>query len=124
MRKIIPTHWHTFFDYITALVLLVSPWLMDFEEHRMASLISWIAAGMIAVQALTTNYEGGLIRIIPIRVHLLVDVVLGAFLIISPFLLDFPVSVHILNTFLGFIILGLGLFTQGKMQRYEIPVKR
>lgn len=123
MRRIIPTHWHTFFDYITALVLLVSPWMMDFEEHGVASLISWIAGGLIAVQALATNYEGGLIRIIPIPVHLSVDVLLGSFLIILPFLLDVPVSVHILNTFLGFTILGLGLFTRRKMQRYEIPVK-
>ncbi|WDF66916.1 hypothetical protein PQ465_11425 [Sphingobacterium oryzagri] len=124
MRRIIPTHWHTFFDYITALVLLVSPWILDFEEHHLASLISWLAAGLIVVQALTTNYEGGLIRVIPISVHLWFDVLLGTFLIISPFLLDFPTIVHIMNTFLGFIILGLGLFTESRMRRYEIPVRR
>lgn len=124
MKKIIPTHWHTFIDYMTALILLVTPWIADFEEARAASMVGWIVGGLIVVQALMTKYEGGLIRVIPISAHLFMDVLLGAFLILSPFLFRFPPDVHVLHTFLGFVVLGSGLFTEHKIRKYTTPVRR
>ena len=44
---------------------------------------------MILVASLTTRAEWGLIRVMPHKLHLLADVVVGLFAVLSPFLFGF-----------------------------------
>jgi hypothetical protein len=84
--KIIPKFFHGVLDYLSGLLLLLAPNLLGFAELGGATV--WIprAVGlMILLQALMTDYELGAMKIIPIGTHLMTDYLVGAFLLVAPF---------------------------------------
>ena len=61
---------------------------------------------MLGLSAMT-DYEGGVLaHVIPMRVHLMTDAIVGIFLAISPWLFGF--ADHGANAWLPFLIIGLG----------------
>ena len=99
--KFIPTQIHGVLDYIGGLVLIACPWLFDFADGGAAM---WtpvvIGAGMIGA-AMFTDYELGLVRAIPMRVHLAMDAAFGVLLAISPWLFQFDHLVWIPHVVFG-----------------------
>lgn len=61
-----------------------------------------------------TRYEGGVFRIIPMSMHLNLDVLLGAFLIASPWLFSFHEKVKWPHLFFGVLAVLSGLMTVRK----------
>ncbi|MEN5434428.1 MULTISPECIES: hypothetical protein [Sphingobacterium] len=122
MRNLISTQWHAFLDYILAFTLLVGPWIFGYSEDHYGKLISVLAGGLIIVLSVLTRYEGGLIRIIPMPLHLNMDVVLGVFLIVSPFVLDLVYEAIMCLVILGILILGSGLYSIPEVKKHEPPV--
>lgn len=86
--RFLPTTFHAAFDYGLALVLITMPaWLILPEgaaTNIPASLGTLLLGG-----SLLTKYEYGVLRLVPLRIHLLLDVVCGAFLAVSPWLFGF-----------------------------------
>lgn len=71
--RVIPTRAHGALDYLVGLVLIAAPWIFQFNDVESAK---WTAIGVGAamiVSAAMTNYELGLVRLIPMHVHLVVD---------------------------------------------------
>lgn len=87
--KIIPRKIHGFLDYLVGMVLIAVPWLFGFADDGPATYIPVALGAGALVYSILTNYEWGLVRLIPFRVHLLLDVLSGAFLAISPWLFGF-----------------------------------
>src|SRR5690606_10733716 len=83
MKKI-STRLHAVLDYAYALVLLAAPWLFTFADIPAAKMIVLISAILVLIVSFLTRYEGGFLKIIPMKVHLWIDVLLGLFLIGSP----------------------------------------
>lgn len=121
MRKLIPTHWHAFMDYIWSVVLLAGPWLSTFHEVEAARITSLAGGGLIALLTVLTASEGGIVRIIPMKVHLAMDGVLGAFLIAAPFLFGFSEETHLFHIVMGLIILGAAFFTETRQEKHTPP---
>ncbi len=85
--KIIPKFYHGVLDYMSALLLLAAPNLLGFAEIGGAT--AWVPriVGLtILLQALMTDYELGLVKVIPIAMHLMADYAIGAVLLLAPFL--------------------------------------
>lgn len=123
MRSIIPTHWHAFFDYAMAFTLIGGPWIFTFHESLAATNISLWSGAAIAGLSIFTRYEGGLVRVIPMQFHLIIDIVLGLFLIISPFLFDFGEEGYSFHMVIGLIVLGGGIFTSSQPRKRVPPVE-
>ena len=84
--RFIPRSLHAVLDYSVGLFLATTPWTFGFP--RGAATIIPIVLGLGAVlYSLLTDYEGGLIRLLPFRIHLLIDAVSAAVFLVSPFLL-------------------------------------
>ena len=66
---------------------------------------------MSILMSLFTNYEGGMVRSIPMSVHLNVDIVTGLFLAASPWLIGFADEVYLPHVFLGLFEMAAGLLT-------------
>lgn len=73
---------HGIIDYLTGVLLLASPWLFNFSVDTLATTTICVMGVIIVVYSLITRYELSIARIIPFRVHLLLDV-LSAFLLIT-----------------------------------------
>jgi hypothetical protein len=84
--KIIPKFYHGILDYMSGLLLLAGPNLFGFDEIGGApAWIPPIVGMMILLQALMTDYELGAMKVVPIATHLMMDYVIGAFLVVAPF---------------------------------------
>jgi hypothetical protein len=108
----IPTRTHGILDYIIGLALIAAPWLFGFAYGGAETWTPVIVGALIIVQSLFTNYELGVVRAIPMRVHLMADVVLGLFLAVSPWLLDYDQIVWAPHLIVGLVLVGSGLLTR------------
>ncbi len=84
----VSTKTHGVLDLVTSGTLLAAPRLLGLEESRAASVLR-MAGGGALVYSMLTDYEFGLVRVLPMRAHLAMDAASGAFLASSPWLLGF-----------------------------------
>ncbi|MCE7067010.1 SPW repeat protein [Dyadobacter sp. CY326] len=109
--KIISTKMHSVLDYATGILFIAMPWILGFNENVPAT---WtlVAVGATALlMSMFTNYEGGMVRSIPMATHLNVDIVTGLFLAASPWILGFADEVYLPHLILGLFEVVAGLMT-------------
>lgn len=107
---------HVVIDYIMGVVLIAAPWLLGFAGNERATW-SAIAVGLLILAiSLITDYEGGLIKAVPMPVHLGMDVFAGLFLAISPWLLGFHSQLYVPHLVLGVLEIGAALATDRTSQ--------
>ena len=88
--KIIPTKVHGILDYLVAVALFFAPMLFGFQDvGGMAVALPMILGVGLAAYSVLTKYEWGLIKVIPMSYHLVVDVVASLLLAASPFIFGF-----------------------------------
>ncbi|WP_052739046.1 SPW repeat domain-containing protein [Pontibacter korlensis] len=71
------------------LLLLSSPWLLGFSEVEAAIGAAVVAGAVVLMQAVVTDFEADIIKKMPVGTHLLMDLVLGIALAVSPWLFGF-----------------------------------
>ncbi|WP_022929482.1 SPW repeat domain-containing protein [Patulibacter americanus] len=117
MNRPIPVRAHMFSEPALFFVLLLAPFVLDFADFHAARNISIAAAIVVLVGTLLTNWPLSVVRVIPLPVHGVIDIVLGLVLIVAPFALGYSddstaaVVVH--------LILGLGLLVAGFMTNWS-----
>lgn len=85
----INTRTHGIIDYATGALLLVAPYLFGFANGGIAQWLPQLLGAMTIVMSLFTDYELSISRVIPLRVHLGMDMATGALLAVSPWLFGF-----------------------------------
>ena len=113
--KMIPRFIHAVADYLCGLILLLAPNLLGFADLGGASVwVPRIVGLLVLGQAMMTQYELGLIKIIPIGTHLMSDYVVGAFLLAAPWLFGFTAArvPTVTLTVMGLLVFGLTTMTQ------------
>lgn len=87
--KIIDRKTHGYLDYLVGVLLVISPWLFGFYEGGSESWVVILLGAGTLLYSLITDYELGLIGIIPMKSHLRIDLISGIFLAASPWLFCF-----------------------------------
>ncbi|MFN7140149.1 MAG: SPW repeat protein [Limisphaerales bacterium] len=107
--KVVPTYVHGIFDYLGGLVLLFAPNIFGFADVGGAAvLVPRIIGIVVLLQSILTNYELGLVRILPMRMHLMNDYIASALLALSPWIFGFS---HLpLNAWVPHLIAGIAIF--------------
>ncbi len=106
--RFVPTGIHAYFDYIGGCGLLAAPFVFGFFSVGGAAVIIPMVLGIgLILYSLLTNYELGIpgLKFIPMSVHLILDFVACAFLVLSPFLFGFINKAP--NAWLPHIIAGV-----------------
>ncbi len=104
----IPTKTHAVMDYTVGVLLIAAPWIFQFaDDTSTGTWISILAGIAMILMSAVTRYEGGfLAQAIPMPSHLLADGLLGALLVVSPWLFGFAdAGTH---AWLPFVAIGLG----------------
>ena len=99
--RFIPTKVHGLLDYLVGITLAISPflfWSTEMDLDLWIPLVSGVALILISV---CTDYEWGAAKTFTMRSHLTLDLLLGIFLAISPWLFGFADVV-----FFPFLIFG------------------
>ena len=86
--RVIPTQVHAVLDYLTGGTLVAAPRLLGLTGTTAGKVLD-LAGGIATAQSLLTNYELGLVKVVPMRTHLALDAASGAAVAASPWLFGF-----------------------------------
>ena len=111
--RFIPTKAHAAMDYVGGLILIVAPlfWLNDRSIPQAAIWTPVIIGALMLVQAMITDYEISLAKLLPVPAHLAMDALAGVVLLISPWVFGFAAVVWIPHVVLGLLEIGAALTT-------------
>ena len=71
------------------ILLIAGPYLFELDGKNTDSFIFFVSGAVLLLLSVCTNYEVGAFKIIPMRVHLAADVILGLLLAVSSWLFGF-----------------------------------
>lgn len=110
--RFIPTRTHGIFDYVLGLVLIIAPWILDFADGGAEQWVPIIIGAIIIVQSLMTDYELGVVKVLPMSTHLTMDIAAGVVLAVSPWVFGFADDIWWPHLVLGLLEIGAALMTQ------------
>ncbi|HYP29704.1 MAG TPA: SPW repeat protein [Blastocatellia bacterium] len=115
MKRLSPLT-HAVLDYAWAGTMMASPWLFGFRKNRTATIYSVGSAAAIVGMALMTRYPLGAAKVIPFKVHGVIEAAAGAMTAGAPWLLGYSKN---RNATLAHLIHGLATVAVDAMTDYE-----
>jgi hypothetical protein len=115
--KVISDTTHGILDYITVALFALAPGLLGLSGT--AALISYALAGIHLTMTLLTDMPLGVIKIIPMKVHAFVEMLVGPVLVIGAFAL--PTFVAGDREF--FVAAGVVIFVVWSLSQYGLVSK-
>lgn len=113
--KILSAQLHTIIGLVVGLALIVAPWLFGFADDGGPAMIVPIALGVfILLSELTTTSPISLVKLVPMKVHVFIDMVAGLLLLASPWLFGFSdkeANAWVPHVIVGILIIGYALLT-------------
>lgn len=111
---------HNILDYIVGAVLLLCPSLFGFSDIDTArNVFLTLGFGLIGY-SLLTRYRYSVLKVIPIGLHMAMDVAAGVFAILAPYLLNYrglltggQLAVHFV---MGMGAIGLVILTRSRTE--------
>jgi SPW repeat len=88
-RGPIPLNLHAALEPLIAVVIIAAPWIFGFSETDSATAICVVVGVAMLLIGSMTDWRLSLMRLIPLRMHLTGDLMLGAVLILSPLIFGF-----------------------------------
>ena len=105
---------HTIIGLIVGVVLVFAPQLFGFSDNQTASMVPlWVGIFIILSELVTTS-SMSLFKLVPMRVHLVIDYITGIFLALSPWLFGFagaPANAWVPHVVVGILVVGYALVT-------------
>src|SRR4051794_21094137 len=88
-RGPIPLNTHAAIEPLIAAIVIAAPWLFGFSDVDSAKALCIVVGVVMLIGGSMTDWRFSLARIIPLRAHLMTDLLLAAVLILSPFIFGF-----------------------------------
>lgn len=106
--KLIPTWFHGILDYVVGIALILAPMIFGFAEVGGAAVsVPRVLGIALIVYSLLTKYELSIVKLIPMKVHLTIDFLASAFLLLSPWLFGF--SGEMANAWVPHVVVGIAV---------------
>ena len=110
--KIISTKVHGVLDYLMGVILIASPWLLNFDRGGAETWVAVVLGAGVILYSLFTDYEYSVAKGISMRTHLTLDVLSGIFLAASPWIFGFNEYVYLPHLIFGILEIGAGSMTE------------
>ena len=109
--KIISIKHHGILDYITVLAFALIPTIFGLEGTP--AYLSYALAAIHLLMTLLTAFPLGVAKLVPVKLHKLVETIVGPVLIIAPWVLGFSENLTARSVYIGMgvIIIAVGLLT-------------
>ncbi len=115
--RFISTKTHGALDYLTAIVLILAPWIFNFADGSAAQWVPVVLGVVLLLQSLMTDYELGFFKTISMPMHLNLDILSGIILAASPWIFGFADQVYLPHLIVGLMEIGAGMFTEREPYR-------
>lgn len=109
--KFISRRVHAILDYIVGILLILAPTLLGFSHIAAAKYSAIVVGILVLAMTLLTRHEGGVAKIIPLPTHLVMDVIFGILLALSPWILNFNNEVFLPHLLVGLFSIIAGVCT-------------
>jgi uncharacterized membrane protein HdeD (DUF308 family) len=113
---------HGMLDYPAGILLIASPWIFGFSDVDAARNVAIVIGVVVLAQSLMTDYELSVVDVLPLSAHLMMDVLAGIVLAVSPWLFGFADEGT--EAWLPHLVFGLGLLAAGLMTQRERETPR
>jgi len=80
---------HAAIEPLIAIVIIAAPWIFGFSDAEDAKIVCIAVGVVMLIAGSMTDWRLSIARVIPLRMHMMADLALGAVLILSPFVLGF-----------------------------------
>lgn len=108
----IGTKTHGYLDYIMGVLLIAAPWIFGFARDGAETWVPVVLGAAVILYSLFTDYELGMNPVISMRTHLMLDLIGGVILAISPWLFGFADYIWAPHLILGILEIGAALMTK------------
>jgi len=120
----VPFFVHSVLDYVVGALLIAAPFLFGFDDIGAATAVSIVSGVIWLAVAAASESPVSLVNSIPRSVHIVLDVVLGAFFVASPFLFGYsdestPTAFFIVLGVLGILSVIATRFPDSTSRRRE-----
>ncbi|HEV7770536.1 MAG TPA: SPW repeat protein [Solirubrobacterales bacterium] len=88
-RGPIPLNTHAALEPLIAIVIIAAPWIFGFSDVDDARILCIAVGAVMLIAGSMTDWRLSIARVIPLRMHMMTDLALGAALILAPFILGF-----------------------------------
>lgn len=122
--KFLSSKVHTIIGLVVGAALIIAPWLFGFADVGGAAVMVPIYIGVfILLSELTTTSPVSLVKLVPMQVHVVMDVLTGLFLLASPWIFGFAdeaANAWVPHVVVGILIVGYALVTRTSDQKQSI----
>src|SRR5215213_8315514 len=122
MPRPITSRMHGMLDYPAAILLIAAPWIFGFSDIDAARNVAIVIGALVIVQSLMTDYEFSIADVLPLSAHLMMDVLAGIVLAVSPWIFGFADEGT--AAWLPHLVFGLGLLAAGLMTQHHRETSR
>lgn len=122
--KVIPTRIHGILDYLSVVALFALPRLLDAGQN--ATTLFTLVGITALIYTLLTRFELGAFKVLPMKVHLLLDMMSGLLLLAAPFFLvrGENDAVRMALIVMGVLEIGAAFLTQTHSENERTPMTR
>ena len=93
---------HGILDYVFAVILITLPWIAGVEGKNPETAVPVILGVSTIIYSLCTDYKLGVFRLLPMNIHLILDLATAVILAASPVLFGF-----LDNIFLPYLLVAV-----------------
>src|SRR4051794_25845456 len=88
-RGPISVNTHAMLEPLMAVLIIVAPWLFGFSDVNDAQVICIVVGAAMLAAGAMTQWRYSLVKLVPLRMHFMTDLLLAAVLILTPFIFGF-----------------------------------
>jgi hypothetical protein len=103
-RGPIPLELHAMIEPVIGLLFILAPFILGFDDGS-AKTLSIVVGVVILLSGMMTRWRLSLVKLIPLRMHFMTDVLIGIVCIAAPFVLGFSDETAPL---IFFLVMGVG----------------
>lgn len=122
--QVISTRVHGMLDYLTGTLLIAAPWLFGFANGGVAQWLPMLLGAATIGMSLLTRYELSVAKLIPLRIHLAIDMANGILLAVSPWLFGFASLIWWPHLLVGLTEIVVPLLTRRDVPSEDAPGER
>lgn len=117
--KFLSSKVHTVIGLIVGVALLFAPQLFGFSDNNAASMTALYVGIFVIISELVTTSQWSPLKLVPMKVHLILDYLTGLFLALSPWLFGFSGAaphVWVPHLVVGILVIGYALVTNPSVE--------
>lgn len=113
--KVLSSKTHTIIGLVVGVALIAAPWIFQFDEVEPAKWVAIVIGAFSILSELTSTSPSSPLKLVPMRIHLAMDVVAGIVLALSPWIFGFAdedANAWVPHLIVGILLIGYALMTR------------